>query len=150
MRSREETSLRLPTSFQPGSTRLLLQAPVKIDAVHVHPGKGFRGPELTYQARRVEGGAVGELALLQEHHVLPTRFYQMVGDTRASHPTTDDHGLRFVLQQSSLLSAYLVSIGCYANWAVHSLQLAVRLAFISYSFSPCLSASSGWYSGRLQ
>src|SRR5918996_6233885 len=113
---------------------LLLQAPVQIDAVHIHPGKGFRGPELTYQARRVEGGAVGELALLQEHHVLPTRFHQMVGDTRASHPTTDDHGLRLVLQQSSLLSAYLVSIGCYANLAVYPLQLAVRLAFIKLFF----------------
>ena len=89
-------------------------------------------------------------SLLQEHHVLPTRFYQMVGDTRASHPTTDDHGLRFVLQQSSLLSAYLVSIGCYANWAVHSLQLAVRLAFISYSLTLSFGVLGVGTLGRLQ
>src|SRR5256885_1492024 len=66
---------------------------VQLDGVTPKGIHRRRGVDLRHEARRVTGRAARQLVLLDEHHVPPSRFREVVRDTRAGDATPDDDGL---------------------------------------------------------
>jgi len=85
---------RLEAGAQPG---LLLEAPIEIARVHAHLDRGLRGgTKGGHQARRVPGGAAGQMVALQQDDVRPTQVGQMVSHRRSNNATTHDHDAGFL------------------------------------------------------
>ena len=91
MRSGVRATLTLPHCFQPvaspvsASSVLYSSMPYLLIARHVAVG-----PHLADQARRVPGGAAGQLALLEQQHVGDAQLGQVVGGGAAGDAAADD------------------------------------------------------------
>jgi hypothetical protein len=58
----------------------------------------------------MESGAVGEVALLEQHNVPPAHLGKVVGDARPAYTAADDDHPRFALQASCLLAMSRVRV----------------------------------------
>ena len=73
-----------------GLAGLRFEARVKLGRILGELGHPLGGAQLADEAGGVPGGAAGELAALQQHHVGDARAREMVGDGAAHHPAADD------------------------------------------------------------
>ena len=71
-----------------------LQAGEQLAGVLRQPGKVVGRAELPHQAGGVPGGAAGKTLALQQHHVRPARFRQVIGDAAADGAAAYNHDLR--------------------------------------------------------
>ena len=85
----DQTADGLPTDIDPGFG---LQCRVQFDAVLVDFGHAVAGAQLSNQSCRVPSRATTQFALLEQHHIRPAEFGQVVRDARADDAATDDHG----------------------------------------------------------
>ena len=85
----------LPARLQPSFG---IQPLVKIDRVFQHLGDRGRRAQLPHQPRRMPGGAGGQLALLQQHHIGLVVAGQMIGGGAADNAPPDNDDLSFVRQ----------------------------------------------------
>ena len=76
--------------------RLLAQVGVEPDRVLHHLGQADRRAKLADQAGRVPGRPVGELELLDQHHIRPAHAGQVVEDGAAADAAADHDRPRFV------------------------------------------------------
>ena len=81
-----------------GQSGLVLEFGVELRGVLHQPGRALRCPQLADQSGGVPGGATGQLALLDQHHVGEAELGQMVGDAGADHAASDDDGVRAIGQ----------------------------------------------------
>jgi hypothetical protein len=91
--------------------RLGLQRLVEIDRILVDMGRGIRHVEQWQQARRMPGGAAGQLVPFQQHHIRPARARQVIGNRRANGAAPDNkrfdlalHGLALPFRTVGTLS----------------------------------------------
>ena len=104
IRSGEDASRMPPHSTQPGGMFGLLQLPVEVDRVHVHPGERRVGAQLADQARAVKRRTARQLRTIDEHDIGLAPLGQVVGDARAADTPTDDHDRCSRTEESSPLS----------------------------------------------
>jgi hypothetical protein len=68
----------------------LLEPPVEVDGVHVHPGECRVGAQLADQPRTVERRPARQLGAVDEDDVGQTALGEVVGDACTADPSTDD------------------------------------------------------------
>ena len=85
---------------------LRLELLIEVDAVLVELADAVAHVEEWQQPGRVPGGAGGELGLLDQHHVGPAQFGQMVEHAAADDAAADHHHPRLILHASPLLSLH--------------------------------------------
>src|SRR5439155_1921850 len=83
----------------------LFQLPVEIDGVLLQAGDVRVAVEGVHAAGRMPGRAAGELAALDQQHILPTRLGEVIQDARAHHSPADHHHPRIALHGPS--SSYI-------------------------------------------
>ena len=76
-----------------------LQLLVEIDGVLLQPGDVGIAIEGVHAAGGVPGGSAGELATLDQQHILPAGLHQVIQDAGAHHSAADNHHPRVTLHR---------------------------------------------------
>src|SRR5262249_8303112 len=74
-----------------GMASLSLQLRIELGGVLVDAGHTVAGAQAADQARRMPGGASGQLVLFQEYHLAPADLRQVISDAGPDHTATADH-----------------------------------------------------------